>query len=217
MTDLCAEVEALLEELALGVLPRDQERRLRAHLEGCPRHPTAQELLLAGAAIAFEPEPVAPPAALRERVLAVAERRRTSGVTRQRGRVVVGAAALLVAAAAAGAWYVARDGTPEAAIVARGGGDQGGASLELRERDAQAFVTVAGLPLPPAGMAYQLWLVQGEAWHPLTTFVPDREGRWSGAVLRPFAPGDWLCVTLEQAGGASWPTSAPVVAATIER
>lgn len=217
MTDLCAEVEALLEELALGVLPRDQERRLRAHLDGCPRHPTAQERLFAGAAIAFEPEPVEPPVSLRERVLAIAEPRQESGVTRQLRRIVMGAAALLVVAAAAGAWYVARDGSSDATLVARGGGDPDGATLELRERDGEAFVTVAGLPLPPAGMTYQLWLVQGEAWHPLTTFVPDREGRWSGAVLRAFALGDWLCVTLEQAGGAPWPTSAPVVAATIGR
>jgi hypothetical protein len=71
MTMDCSEAGAMIDELALDVLPGDRRAALLAHLESCPgcRHlldelsETADALLLAGPA-------VAPPAGFEDRVLA---------------------------------------------------------------------------------------------------------------------------------------------------
>lgn len=71
----CDEAEELLGAYALDALPEDEARTLREHLAGCPEHAAAAAELRATARSTHAlAEPVAAPAALRERVLAAVAR-----------------------------------------------------------------------------------------------------------------------------------------------
>ncbi len=66
----CEEAEELLGAYALDALPEDDAQRLREHLHSCQKHDTATaELRSTASRIAATTDAVAPPAALRARVL----------------------------------------------------------------------------------------------------------------------------------------------------
>ncbi|GBD23373.1 hypothetical protein HRbin29_01039 [bacterium HR29] len=216
MTD-CSEVELALEELALGTLSGDLASVLRRHLAECPRHPQLRELALAAAALAFEPEPVPPRPELRERVLAATAAQLPARRALPRRRALWAAAAailLLVTTGLAVAWRSLAEERPEP-LLGTATDQTRGVSVTIRGGRDSVSVSVAGLEPPPPGMAYQLWLVQGDAWVPLTTFLPDPQGRWKFVLPRSFHPGDRLCITVEGAAGSAWPTSAPLIFVTI--
>ncbi len=77
------------------------------------------------------------------------------------------------------------------------------------DRDAQRAVLVcAGMPMPPAGKAYQLWFIDGEQKVPGGVFAPEADGTCmfpdrvpdAGRAAKVFA------VTLEPASGVREPT-----------
>jgi hypothetical protein len=71
-------------------------------------------------------------------------------------------------------------------------------------------LTASNMPDPPAGKAYELWILpaSGGAPVPAGTFVPDRQG--NGAVIFPEIPANVLAggfgITVEDAKGATTPT-----------
>jgi hypothetical protein len=119
---------------------------------------------------------------------------------------VLGAAAVLVALAlVVGGLTIARDRGGEGQTVALGAPVAGGASAEARMRgagdDQVMTMTATGLPRPPAGAWYEVWLVgdPGEEF-PVGVLAPDGEGIWSlpAEVAARYRVID---VTLERADG----------------
>ena len=67
----CATVDELAAAYALGAVPPDEERAISEHLTTCPEpHAAARELIGIAAIVPAGLEPVAPSAALRERLMA---------------------------------------------------------------------------------------------------------------------------------------------------
>jgi anti-sigma factor RsiW len=123
-----------------------------------------------------------------------------------RSRWVLGAAAVLVALAlVVGGLTIARDRGGEGQTVALGAPVAGGASAEARMRgagdDQVMTMTATGLPRPPAGAWYEVWLVgdPGEEF-PVGVLAPDGQGIWSlpAEVAARYRVID---VTLERADG----------------
>jgi hypothetical protein len=106
----CLETRDLLAEYAVGALQPIERRRVERHMESCPGcAKEAGELVAAASAGAFELPPVAPRAALEERVVerVTAEVRRGKVRKRRAGRalwVAAACAALLAAGALGGAF-----------------------------------------------------------------------------------------------------------------
>ena len=90
-----------------------------------------------------------------------------------------------------------------------------GASCQMRVADDNAKLVVTGLPAPPEGRIYQVWLDRdnGTAPEPTEALFSVRKGRASVDV-----PGDLegvrqVLVTHEPLGGSEVPTRQPIIAA----
>ena len=123
-----------------------------------------------------------------------------------RPRWLLGVAAVLVALAlVVGGLTVGRDRGDRDQTVALGAPAAGGVSAEARMRgagdDQVMTITATGLPRPPAGTWYEVWLVgdPGEEF-PVGVLAPDGEGIWSlpAEVAARYRVID---VTLERADG----------------
>lgn len=204
--------------LALGALPAEEARRVRAHMAQCEAC-TAEYVRLREAADVLPlagplPDAAAPSAALKQRVMAGIEpRRRTGFVTPP----YVLAAACLIAAIIMGALYaqVSRRAADQSAVIADITSPAaqhykvaGGQVLRSGER---VYIAMRSAPPLPAGKVYQAWtLPQGsKRMAPSVTFVP-----LNGRVLlrlpvnaRQIAA---VAVSVEPAGGSAQPTSKPV-------
>jgi len=92
-----------------------------------------------------------------------------------------------------------------------------GASCRMRVAGDSAKLVVAGLPAPPEGRIYQVWLdrATGTAPEPTEALFSVRKGRASVDV-----PGDLkgvkrVLVTDEPLGGSEVPTRQPIIAASM--
>jgi anti-sigma factor RsiW len=129
------------------------------------------------------------------------------GIRRRRSRWLLGAAAVLVALLLGiGGLTVGRDrDSGRGQTVALGAPAGGGASGEARLRgvgdDQIMTMTARGLPRPPAGAYYEVWLVGDDGRpFPVGVLAPNGEGIWSlpaDVAARHRA----IDVTLERAGG----------------
>ncbi|MDQ3849020.1 MAG: anti-sigma factor, partial [Actinomycetota bacterium] len=93
-----------------------------------------------------------------------------------------------------------------------------GASAQLRIADRRAQLVVAGLPAPPRGRIYQVWLKHaGTRQAPEPTpvlFSVTRDGRASVAVPGDLGDVDAVLVTDEPLGGSQVPTRpTPIISA----
>jgi len=77
--------------------------------------------------------------------------------------------------------------------------------------DGIALVTFSGLPLPPEGKVYELWLIKGSGHaDPAGVFSPDADGSKVVVVERPLAGYNLMAVTAEVGpAGVGSPTQAP--------
>ena len=87
------------------------------------------------------------------------------------------------------------------------------AALRVPEGGQGAQLDVSGMPQPPPGHVYEVWLQRGGRAEPGPLFSVDREGHGVAAV-----PGDMdgvqaVLVTRERRGGARAPSEQPVVTA----
>jgi anti-sigma factor RsiW len=243
MSERCPHADTVAAYL-LGALPQDEAARFEAHLDDCPHcredlatlqpvvdalpaaAPPAQpspelrgrlmatvrseaELLQAAGASADQPAPLPqskPP--LRERLLG-------------RRPLLAGAMALVLALAAG---YGLR------AAVENGGGTAGGptrtvraqvtiphASARVIVRHGVATLVVTGLPAPPRGKIYQVWLKRPNVIAPAPTnalFGVDHHG--AGHTSVPTISGvQAVLVTAEPDGGSPAPTQSPVIIAPL--
>ena len=228
----------------LGALHDDEQGAFEQHLAGCEAcRREVGELRMAAAMLPLAADQVAPPDALRERIMrtvreeATAQaggprlgaeasdgerapvRARPSWWSRLRMPAIaplpaaLAACVLLALGVAGGVLLSAGDGFREVDAQVA----LAGASGTLRvEDDGDARLTLRDMPAPPDGRVYQVWLLEeGESPSPTDAlFVPGRDGTASVDVPGDVAGARQVLVTAEPRGGSNRPTRPPVVMAS---
>lgn len=100
---------------------------------------------------------------------------------------------------------------PDATLVTSRVKAGGAATIVMSHRDRALVFTTAGLPPPPAGRRYELWLM-GPRGDRSAGLLPALHGGMTSPVIATgLAAGDWVGLTVEPAGGSRQPTSKPVL------
>jgi anti-sigma-K factor RskA len=227
-------VHELSAAYALHALDERERARYEEHLATCERcREDVASFSETAAALAYLPEPMDPPPALRDRVLDAARNERPNVVPlRARGGAPVRllAAATAVAASLAigfGVWANSlhnqlgqqRDrnasaqtilqiaSNPQTRRIALAGAD---GTLMLTP-DRRAALVLNDLRAAPSGRTYEAWVISDG--------MPKRAGTFRGggdsalALQRLVPPGAAVAVTLERSGGVDAPTRAPTIQA----
>jgi len=230
----------------LGALPDDEARAFAAHLDGCPAcRAEVEELRAAADTLPTLVPSVAPPPELRDRIMAVVEAEaevlRAAGSAADRpargrrprwlpGRGALGALGGLRPALAAAAVALLLAGLAGGFGLAQLGGDGDevrtvraqvtapGAQATLRVRDeGGGRLEVRGLPAPPEGRVYQVWLLPegSETPRPTTSlFTVTSDGR-AAAPVPDVSGAQAVLVSDEPPGGSSTPTGSVVITAPL--
>jgi hypothetical protein len=125
-------------------------------------------------------------------------------------------AGLAVAATVAVAVAIAVNASPtapERVTSAQVAANIPGARASLRQADSRAELVVSGMPQPPRGKIYEVWLSRGSTSLRPTDALFGVTGSGSGSVD---VPGSLhgvkeVLVTSEPLGGSSRPTSPPLI------
>jgi hypothetical protein len=218
----------------LGALPPEDLPGFEEHLASCPVcRREADELQIAADALPVSVAPVAPSAALKDRIMSVVESEAellaaagdgTAGPARVRARTRPGflrgwllrpgvalacAAVLLVAGGLAGA-LLAGDGEDTRTVVAST--TMPGADVELQVRDGASTLVARRMPPPPRGDVYQVWIKRpGSDPEPTSVLWSTREGSADVAVPGSLDDVEAVLVTAEPRRGSNEPTSEPVI------
>lgn len=202
----------------------------REHLEECATcRAEVSHLQLAVDTLPTSVPQVAAPEALRARVLATvrseAELLRAAGsevdrptrrpTRRRTPRVSLAGAGFALAACVAVAVAIAvsvNSTSPERVTEAQVQ-NLPGAHASLHQVDNRAELVVSGMPEPPLGKVYEVWLRRGSATVAPTDALFSVTSRGSGSVA---VPGNLhgvreVLVTSEPQGGSAHPTSTPVL------
>jgi anti-sigma-K factor RskA len=213
----------------LGALDEDERAAFEEHLAGCPAcRAEVDQLLPAAQALPISVDPVAPPPALKARIMAEVEREasllaaagpeadRPAAPQRRRRRrslrvprlvPAAVAAALLVVGVAIGVGATQLDDEPERTIAAQVSGAPG-ATVSVELNGEEGRLMARGLPAPPSGRVYQVWLKRdGHAPEPTAAlFMPSRDGAATASVPGTMEGIDQVMVTDEPDGGSPQPT-----------
>jgi len=210
----------------LGALDEGERVAFEAHLAGCPAcREEVEALLPAAQALPISVDPVTPPPSLKARIMADVEREasllaaagpeadRPPARRRRRSpripRLVPAAraAALLVVGVAIGVGVSALRGEPGRTVVAEVSGAPG-ATVQVELDGDEGRLTARGLPAPPSGRVYQVWLKRdGHAPEPTAAlFLPSRDGAATASVPGSLDDVDQVMVTDEPDGGSPQPT-----------
>jgi len=210
----CVEAAAFV----LGALG-GEDPEYRAHLAGCSvcRAEVAELRLVIDAVPSAVPDAVAPDG-LRERVLAVvrseAELLRAAGPDadlaprRPRGRVprarVLAVASMLATTGLAAALILPSAGPATRAIPARVALTSRGARAVLRERGDRGELILSGMPQPPLGRVYEVWVQRGRNAPAPTDalFTVTSSGSGSVGVPGSLAGVREVLVSAEPLGGS---------------
>jgi anti-sigma-K factor RskA len=222
----------------LGALPEDEHERFATHLATCEvcRSGVA-ELQVAADALPLAVVQLLPPPELKDRIMGVV---RSEGELRQAAEAprreapaprrrwwkrplvavrplpAAAAAAVLIALGVAGGVLLSGgdDTRTVQGQVLIASAPKARAALELS--DDATKLTVSGMPPPPDGKVYQVWLKRPARNPEPTTalFRVDARGRADVEIQRGRLKGvDQVLVTAEPDGGSMAPTSDPVIAA----
>jgi len=216
----------------LGALPPDEHEAFEAHLRDCDAcRRDVEELRVAADALPVSVAPVAPPPALKQRIMAVVEseaellaaagqradvpappapRRRRSWRLRP-AFAAVAAAVLLGIGVVAGVLLPGGDGART--VVASSTAP--GAHVELEIDDDGATLVARDMPAPPQGRIYQVWLKRpGGDPQPTSVLWSTRaDGSAEVAVPGSLDGVEAVLVTDEPPGGSDVPSKAPVITA----
>jgi anti-sigma-K factor RskA len=233
------EAQEMLAVLAAGAADEGEAAEALAHAESCELcRDVVGDYRDAAAALAFALEPVAPPAALRSRVLEAArlspaeapavpdtsasgaraepisieqEREKWRGWERiYRYAVPAVAAAALVAVLLLAVENANLRGEDE---VSRGEfvSDTGATGTFVHDEETDlVYVSFENMPEVQEGQVFQMWMLDDGAAIPAPTFSAAADG--SAAVSFPAEVDfDALAVTVEPAGGSAQPTTPPFI------
>jgi anti-sigma-K factor RskA len=215
-------IHDLVAAYALDALDDSERHEFEEHLDGCETCSRDLEGLRdAASALAYVPEGLAPPAALRERLLdSVHAERAANVVPIGRRRFALPAVATFAVAAAAAAIVLAVWGSGLSSSLDRKNAAIGvlantsakhmqlGTSNELVVAPNGAAVVVSSLSRAPSGKTYELWVITaGAGPKPAGLFDQGRSG--APILLSRHVPkGAQIGLSLERSGGAkSGPTS----------
>lgn len=237
-----SEHERLLDSVGpwlLGALDPEEAESVRLHVADCPEClETIRRLRPAAQVLGLAVPDAAPPASLRDRIIA---RAKTDGdgalpSTPPQPRVRVlpqnrpafrwrfpaaSVAAVVVLALAVGLFAGTQLGRqtappPSSQVLhfkLEGHGDMQSSHASVIEltADRVALVTFSGLPQPSAGKVYELWLIKGSGQaDPAGVFAPDADGSKIVIVERPLAGYSVMAVTTEVGpSGVGSPTQQP--------
>ncbi len=222
----------------LGALDDPEARSYRAHLAECPRcRADVAQLQVAVDSLAVAVSPTSPAGDLRTRIMAPvhaeAEPLRAAGqrarhraadslAPRRTGRwlrlVVVLATALALGVGLVIGALVINTGSSAStevipAIVVAPGHH---ASAALRKVGSHLELVVVGMPAPPPGRIYEMWLERGTLAPEPTDVLFSVTRTGSGLVGVPSLRGaDKVLVTDEPLGGSLKPTRTPVIVARV--
>jgi hypothetical protein len=194
-----------------------------------------EELRVAADALPVSVAPVAPPPALKMRIMAVVEseaellaaagrradepepkpvaapRRRFGGWRLRPAVAALGAAALLAVGVVAGVLLPGGDGART--VVASSTAP--GAHVELEIGDDGATLVARDMPAPPQGRIYQVWLKRPGADPEPTSVLWSTRSDGSAEVAVPGSLDgvEAVLVTDEPEGGSDVPSKAPVITA----
>ena len=191
---------------ALDALDADDVEAYERHLSQCEAcRSELAELNESAAALAFGAVAPAPPARLRAAILetAAAERSNVRPLLRRRWMT----RGLALAAAAAACIVVGL-----AVALTRSSHTQYVGMSLIRGTNGTATISFSGLDTAPQGKTYEAWVIpRNKAPRPAGLF---RDGASKTIHLEVAVPrGATVAVTIERAGGASAPTTAPIVSA----
>lgn len=221
----------------LGALPESERVRFEAHLEVCAACREEVEFLsVASDALPASVAQIAPPLELKGRIMAVvhaeadllaaASGPRADRPERARGRrswlpslrpafALAGVAVALALGVVAG---IALDDGPEPRTVVASvdTGQARGAEARLVVGDRASRLELTGMPEPPSGRVYQVWLLRpgGQPEPTSSLFVPRADGSGNVAVPGSLEGVDQVLVSNEPVGGSRAPTSTPVIVAS---
>ncbi|WP_045729743.1 anti-sigma factor domain-containing protein [Pseudarthrobacter chlorophenolicus] len=192
--------------------PADLFERIVAQL---PAHPLASVAAPAAVSVEADGDELAQARQRRE------ERRRTSG-TRRWLAGVAAAAAIALGGVGLGAYFadqndpvnqvVRASDLREASVDVTGGGT---ATLFISPSENAAVVRMNGVPAPPAGKVYQMWLIPKDGSAPVSQGLMDKEALSKPAVVEGISSASTLGITVEPAGGSRTPTLPTVAAAPL--
>jgi len=230
------DIHDLTAAYALDALRADEAEAYEAHLAQCERcREELARLAEPAAALAWAAAPATPPAALRGRILAAAAAERANVVPLHSPWLFRATAAVAAVAACAaiglGIWAgslldsvhraraskVAESRAVEilADPASRRAAIAGAHGMVAVDATGHAALMLRQLPAAPAGKTYEAWVIPH-------TGRPKRAGLFSGGdgttvvqLAEPIAAGDVVAATLERAGGATQPTTTPLLRARI--
>ena len=149
------------------------------------------------------------------------ERRRAPGL---RNWLVGVAAAAVIALGGVGVGaYVANQNDPlnqvlqaqdvrQATVDVSGGGT---ATVSISPSKDAVVVKMNGVPAPPAGKVYQMWLIPKDGSAPVSQGLMDAEALSKPAVVKGIGSAAALGITVEPVGGSASPTLPTVAAAPL--
>ena len=219
---MAADPHSLVAPYALHALSDEDERSFEQHLAVCERcRAELAGLREAAAGLAYGAAGPAPPAELKERILAQArsERENVASLSRRRRNWTAPlAAATAIAASVAiglGVWTATRpsEGNAFTRVLAQPGakligmGDQGAVAVAP---NGEAALMLRVQPAP-SGKTYEAWVIQPNTIKPAGVFR-GHDGTTVVAIDRRVPRGSVIGVTVERAGGVEQPTQKPFVA-----
>jgi hypothetical protein len=213
----------------LGAL--EDAESYREHLATCAScRAEVAELQLAVDTLPATAPPTVASDALRERVLATVrseaellraagpradepERRSRRVRSRRASLSWAGVAIAAIAAIAVAILTSSGTSTRERVTTAQIAASVPGARASLHERDGRAELVVSGMPQPPLGKIYEVWLGRSAGSPEPTDALFSVTSRGSGSVDVPgsLSGVKAVLVTSEPLGGSSHPTSPPVI------
>jgi len=231
--DFACELSVDAAPYVLGAL--EDEERYREHLAGCARcRSEVAEMQFVADNLPATVPPVRAPAAMLDRVLATvrseAELLQAAGSEidrppKHRGRwrsprVSLLGAGFAIAATVAVALAIALNvgsATHTRVTSAQVAASIRGAHASLRQSGGRSELVVSGMPQPPAGHVYEVWLDRSSASPQPTNALFGVTNSGTASVNVPGSLHDVkeVLVTSEPQGGSLHPTSSPVLRVTL--